>query len=407
MASKIFKLNNNKGEFLISPSILQKYYQQFYPCELIVKWLTKNDDSLLKRREFCFTLLNDKYIRYQSFKSLSEIEKRISNLNPMKIDIGGIYNKEPKNYNEHKEEENLICQEKELVFDIDITDYDEVRRCCKKADVCSKCWKYIVSGAKILDRILVEDFGFTKIFYVFSGRRGIHCWVSDKRACILKKEGRTAIERYIYYEKVNQNISDNNRTKRNFLPPIHPSYLRAVSIIKNDFYEILNEQDLLSDDNLKKIFRNIIYSYFNPIDIDYIDDILNKKNLNSLKKFNIISQYLKAGEKILKKKDITYCNADACLNEFMMYILYPRLDSNVTIQVNHLLKGPFCVHPKTGYISVPMSIEKLKNFFLDKIPKIEYLIENDNNNEKNIFFEFVKYFENFVKNINGNNDINE
>jgi DNA primase small subunit len=410
MESNVMKLNNNKEDFKLTPNILNNYYKKYYPSELIIDWLTKKGKKNLKNREFCFTLENDKYIRYQSFKSSKEFEKRISKLNPIKIDIGGIYNQEPRNYIENKNNKNkiieLICQEKELVFDIDISDYDDVRKCCQNNDVCTKCWKYIISGAKILERILVEDFGFQKIFFVFSGRRGIHCWVCDERASILNKNARTAIEKYIYYERVKDNKdNNNNKIKRNFAEPVYPSFESAVSIIKNDFYDILKEQNLLNDEELKSIFKKIISLYFNVIDMDIINDILEKKNWNSSKKLKNIFELLEKGEKILKnKKNINYCSSEACLNEFMMYILYPRLDSNVTIQVSHLLKGPFCVHPKTGYISVPMSIELLEKFSFDKIPKVDYLIENENKSEENSFLKYLNYFKDFVNHINENSN---
>ena len=36
--------------------------------------------------------------------------------------------------------------------------------------------------------------------------------------------------------------------------------------------------------------------------------------------------------------------------EVMLAYAYPRLDVEVSKKMNHLLKAPFCVHPKTGKV---------------------------------------------------------
>ena len=388
----------------ISSKQFSLYYSLFYPSELIINWLCRNDLNKLKNRELCFTIENDKYIRYQSFLSLSQFKNRIQTLIPIKIDVGAIYNISPRYYNEHKQSVDLIFQEKELIFDIDISDYDDVRTCCTGADICSKCWKFIICGAKILERILREDFGFKKFFFDFSGRRGIHCWVCDKKACKLNDKERQMIESYILYDRVNDELTKarvkRRIRKRKFVEPIYPSFLEDLSIIKNDFYEILKEQDLLNYEEIKKLFKDIIKMYFCLIDIEAIENILEKKKMNSLDKIKNIHKYLTKAENILRdKNNITYCHSESCINEFIMSILSPRLDWMVTRQAAHLLKGPFCVHPKTGFVSVPMSLELLENFDLNKIPKIENLL-NKNENDIKYFNEYVSFFENFVKNIN-------
>lgn len=105
------------------------------------------------RREMSFTINDDIYIRYQSFRDASELAAAIQKKQPHKIDIGAVFTYPPKDHHTVKAEA-FKPVERELIFDIDMTDYDDVRTCCTGAKICPKCWAFMNMAVKVVDTAL-------------------------------------------------------------------------------------------------------------------------------------------------------------------------------------------------------------------------------------------------------------
>ncbi|KAL3854333.1 hypothetical protein ACJMK2_013607 [Sinanodonta woodiana] len=228
------------------PDLLPIYYKRLFPYSPYYRWINYGGafKNYFTHREFSFTLKDDVYIRYQSFSDQQDLEKEIQKRCPYKIDIGAVFTHRPKDHKTIKAAA-FQAQEKELVFDIDMTDYDDVRRCCSGADICEKCWPLMQIAIKIIDRALRDDFGFEHLLWVYSGRRGVHCWVCDEVARKLSQDGRTAVAEYLSVVKGGE-----NQTKKIVLDDrIHPSIGCAIDVIKGRFndYAIL-KQDFLGDE---------------------------------------------------------------------------------------------------------------------------------------------------------------
>jgi DNA primase small subunit len=192
-----------KNSVVFSPELLAMYYSRLFPYHLLFDWLSydptnTSTEKLFARREFSFTIEiagEEIYIRYQSYSKLADFQAAILQRKPMKIDIGAVFSHPPK---DHKAiAQGFRTEQRELVFDIDLTDYDDVRQCgCTGAKICNKCWQMMTMAVKVMEKGLREDFGFKHIAWFYSGRRGIHAWVCDEKARTLSNEARSAVASY-------------------------------------------------------------------------------------------------------------------------------------------------------------------------------------------------------------------
>lgn len=343
------------------PDLLPLYYRRLFPFAQYYRWLNYGgiQKNYFQNREFSFTLKDDIYVRYQSFTNQSELEKEMQKMNPYKIDIGAVYSHRPNQHNTVKSG-SFQALEKELVFDIDMTDYDDVRSCCSAADICSKCWTLMTIAIRILDRALKDDFGFQHLLWVYSGRRGVHCWVCDEAARKLSAAARSAVAEYLSLVKGGEET-----VKKVILSdPIHPFIRESLMVVERYFTRYaLQEQDILGNkETLDKVLALV------PEDTrkDLQQDFQNERKPES--RWKLIKDHAKRKQGTSKKG--YYFD-----KEIMLQYCYPRLDVNVSKGVNHLLKSPFSVHPKTGRISVPIDLKELEKFDPFAVPTISQICE--------------------------------
>ena len=73
------------------------------------------------------------------------------------------------------------------------------------------------------------------------------------------------------------------------------------------------------------------------------------------------------------------------IEDIILQYTYPRLDAEVSKHRNHLLKAPFCVHPATGRVCVPVNPAQVDAFDPESVPTVGQLLrELDEHGAENV-----------------------
>lgn len=377
-------------------SHFQDFYRNIYPIEEVVNWLSYNlvtaedtdEDAKVRshkslnyvaNREFCFTLVGDIFTRFRSYDSKEKLRKELVQLGPEKIDVGAVYDMPA----EKKKITTITPLERELVFDIDMTDYDHVRSCCSGKSICEYCWGWMACAAKVLSFTLKNDFGFKYLLPVFSGRRGVHLWVCDKRARELSDEARGAIVGYMSVFIGESKSACGGDLAKGL--PIHPTLDYISKTYLSSAFDII----FLSTDSQN---RNSIRHYAKPAMVVYQALVASLKEGWKSKEAEKLTNPLSAleggaehdggdltGDERINPKwwdntlaALTSHKVLGALAAAQFLLLYPRLDVHVSTRKDHLLKLPFCIHPGTGSLCCPLFLDAIDTFNPKKDPPTIY-----------------------------------
>lgn len=189
-----------------------------------------------------------------------------------------------------------------LQFDIDASDFP--RRSCvpqhSEKEVCGHCWPLVVCAADVIMHLMREDFGaHDDPLLTVTGGRGVHLRYFGDEWITAHPLIRTAIADYLIREGRSMRV--------------------AQYILSHGYWKKLCDH------------QQWIPTTFYEDDEDNSWDYYIR--LYPQRVFETISEF--AGL---------------------------RIDRNVTIGLNHLLRMPFSVHPRTGKRCLPVTFEQLKDF---------------------------------------------
>lgn len=304
---------------------------------------------------------------------------------------------------------------------------------------------------QVLDISLRRDFGFKHILWVYSGRRGIHCWVCDESARKLTDEQRGAVVNYFaIYKGQEKGIPKVALSPKMLNHPFvehaydlllqhweqacsGPDLRRIVQLYTSltcmSTLQILEDQQLLTTQRTRKLVLKIIIEGFlsDCESAEVWDKKLTKAMedqdeatpANSMLWSLLVSQVrpcacclLRAQVEYTAESDQNHRNMITCrhrvtqstvsngrrrcsmsslhsaiLDWTLRYQRRPIICSRCrssfymrspicdeVAKPSCMLQAPFCVHPKTGKVCVPISVESAHDFNPDDIPTLSELV---------------------------------
>lgn len=346
---------------------LKQYYSSSFPMEMVAELLNRRSSRSFSNREYALSWQRDgrpALQRFNSYQSAEQMRQDFVRRCPESLIVGAVYGTNPA-LRWAVGIDLLEPVERELVFDIDLKDYDDIRSCeCKTRTaglrVCYACWPLAVVSLLALRYLLANKFGFKDFLFTFSGSKGVHCWVLDESAATYRNEARVAIANYMW-PFTSKEGTDGERHR------LQPSSCELMDTLYTDVLVPFFERFVLG----RILDLNTLSGQRVVLEVAKAHG-LNDDVFIALPRSET-SQLIWEGVKFVVQERAA--NAEEILRALVFRCTFPRIDYAVTTTMQHIIRCPFSVNYGSGYLCVPIDLDTALQFDLGTAPALGNFVE--------------------------------
>ena len=297
-------------------------------------------NKALDCREWGVETTDGLFVRWKPCGSPKELSKLVTKHKTGKLNVGAVYDR---SVSERRRMAPMKPVAREFVIDVDLDDYGNVDK--HDLEGCDRYWPVVAIGLTAVRRILEWTFGFRHFLLVYSGRRGGHLWVLDRRAREMDNEHRGALVSFLQ-KAMKGGSKDGERSTPSYdWVRSNPNLVPMVGILVRFFercgVKALDEGGVgMLDEAYQR--EELLLS---------IDKKLHDRLISAVRP-KTGQQALKLLKKYIMRESPEWVQLR--YEDAVLELVFPRLDVNVSKDMGHMLKTPFSVHPATGRVSVPL-----------------------------------------------------
>lgn len=333
--------------------MISNYYRTQFPFDAIEKFLCQSNDAIDQRE---FGLDSTFFKRYVCSSDKATLKQSLTQHDDATIHVGPVYSGR---VGRPRGENASVPTRRELVFDVDLTDYDFLG-IGKPVDVdlCDRCWPVAGLAVFFLKFVLEHQFGFTNFLVVYSGRRGVHLWVLDNRAMALSKEARESIASFVNCS-MTKDHSRASSSQRKFV-----DMLDLQEVVEHAFEHLLVSQENGGVGLLDGMAARFVF--VGKLGLTSLVDLADECGRQP----SGLEAYRYAKTAVHSESEGPRAWFRDRLKEVVIGYVWPRIDYAVTASLNHLIKAPFSVHASSLRVAVPVHEHELLTFKPCTVPTL-------------------------------------